>query len=56
MYNDLSSSDSTSLCGSELARDSGVTVNEDIEGQAVIASKLAPTGITVQVGGIIGSA
>jgi hypothetical protein len=31
-------------CGSELARDSVVTVDIDVECQAVIASKLAPTG------------
>ncbi|MNF10545.1 hypothetical protein D3C80_2115180 [compost metagenome] len=31
-------------CGSELARDSGVAVNEDVECQAAVASKLAPTG------------
>src|SRR5476649_810723 len=31
-------------CGSELARDSGVSVNIIIESIAVIASKLAPTG------------
>ncbi|MBA1379307.1 hypothetical protein FHK92_16090 [Pseudomonas brassicacearum subsp. neoaurantiaca] len=30
-------------CGSELARDSGTTVNIDVECQSVIASKLAPT-------------
>jgi len=31
-------------CGSELARDSGVSGDIDIECQAAIASKLAPTG------------
>jgi len=30
-------------CGSELARDSGLSVNIDVEYQALIASKLAPT-------------
>ncbi|PNB74950.1 hypothetical protein C1X64_07625 [Pseudomonas sp. GW456-E7] len=32
-------------CGSELARDSGVSVNINIDCYTVIASKLAPTGI-----------
>ena len=31
-------------CGSELARDSGLSVNIDVEGEGLIASKLAPTG------------
>ncbi|KAB0521466.1 hypothetical protein F7R20_26015 [Pseudomonas brassicacearum subsp. brassicacearum] len=31
-------------CGSELARDSGVSGSSDVECAAVIASKLAPTG------------
>jgi len=33
-----------SPCGSELARDSGGSVDVDVEWIAVIASKLAPTG------------
>jgi amino acid adenylation domain-containing protein len=32
------------FCGSELARDSGGSVNDDVEGEGLIASKLAPTG------------
>ena len=31
-------------CGSELARDSGLTVEEDVGCYGLIASKLAPTG------------
>ncbi|MNY62054.1 hypothetical protein D3C86_1988100 [compost metagenome] len=31
-------------CGSELARDSGLTVDENVDCQGLIASKLAPTG------------
>jgi hypothetical protein len=31
------------FCGSELARDSGFSVNEEVECVALIASKLAPT-------------
>ncbi|KAB0504661.1 hypothetical protein F7R06_13110 [Pseudomonas moorei] len=31
-------------CGSELARDGGATVNGDVECDALIANKLAPTG------------
>jgi hypothetical protein len=30
-------------CGSELARDEGLSVNVDVECQSAIASKLAPT-------------
>ena len=30
-------------CGSELARDSGLSANNDVESAAAIASKLAPT-------------
>ena len=37
----------TLSCGSELARDSGVSANINVECGAVIASKLAPTGIAV---------
>ncbi|MVW88950.1 hypothetical protein EI969_23955 [Pseudomonas sp. PB101] len=33
------------LCGSELARDSGLSVDINCECQSVIASKLAPTGV-----------
>ncbi|CAI8918691.1 hypothetical protein EMIT0P291_30155 [Pseudomonas sp. IT-P291] len=33
----------TAPCGSELARDSGLTFNENVECWALIASKLAPT-------------
>ncbi|QHD01480.1 hypothetical protein PspS04_14425 [Pseudomonas sp. S04] len=32
-------------CGSELARDSGVSVNSNVECDSVIAGKPAPTGI-----------
>jgi hypothetical protein len=32
-------------CGSELARDGGGSVNEDVECAGLFASKLAPTGI-----------
>ncbi len=35
-----------SYCGSEPARDSGVTVNADVACATVIASKLAPTGFS----------
>jgi hypothetical protein len=36
-----------SNCGSELARESGVSVGKGVEGEAVFASKLAPTGFCV---------
>ena len=36
----------TAPCGSELARDSGLTFNVDVECWALIASKLAPTEIS----------
>jgi hypothetical protein len=32
-------------CGSGLARDGGVSVNEDVGSDGLFASKLAPTGI-----------
>ncbi|MCM2461141.1 non-ribosomal peptide synthase/polyketide synthase [Pseudomonas sp. CG7] len=35
-------------CGSELARDGGGSVNIDGEGEGLIASKLAPTGVGVE--------
>jgi hypothetical protein len=41
-------------CGSELARDGGVSGNEDVECAGLIASKLAPTG-SVAVRKICGS-
>ena len=34
-------------CGSELARDDGVTFNINVGGAAAIASKLAPTGVVL---------
>ncbi|PVZ62129.1 hypothetical protein C9422_01130 [Pseudomonas sp. B1(2018)] len=40
---------STDHCGSELARDGGGSVNIDVEADALIASKPAPTGFVVLV-------
>ncbi|SFB33185.1 hypothetical protein SAMN03159488_03079 [Pseudomonas sp. NFIX10] len=37
---------SRETCGSELARESGVTDNINVDCYAVFASKLAPTGIS----------
>jgi hypothetical protein len=47
MWMNGAGSDFTLSCGSELARDSGVSANINVECGDVIASKLAPTGIAV---------
>jgi hypothetical protein len=49
MIDPQSCGDGTFFCGSELARDGAVTVDVTVECQAVIASKLAPTGFVYQM-------